>query len=308
MEEYIGKVKLDMTYYSGKDLYCDGDSEDLLLEIVKKHTQAEYNQLIFDHKSWPIMYHLSGARANIVDWVDIKESDSVLEIGAGCGAITWKLAEKAGSVTSIDLSKKRSTINAYRNKDKANLNLVIGNFEDIVIEETYDVITLIGVLEYANLYLHGENAYVAMLKKIRNNLRKDGKLLIAIENRFGLKYWSGCKEDHIGEYFTGLEGYPYKKDIQTFTKKELERILKEANFNNYKFYYPYPDYKFMSSLYSDEYLPQKNELTNNIRNFDTERLELFNETNVYKGLLENDLFTQFSNSFMVVIENGNDNG
>ena len=36
----------------------------------------------------------------------------------------------------------------------------------------------------------------------------------------------------------------------------LEKILKECGETEYHFYYPYPDYKFMTTLYSDRYLPK----------------------------------------------------
>ena len=55
----------------------------------------------------------------------------VLEIGSGCGAITDKLSEKAGKVTCVDLSAKRSMINAYRNQDRDNIEIYVGNFNDI---------------------------------------------------------------------------------------------------------------------------------------------------------------------------------
>ena len=35
--ENIGKVIMNYDYYSGTDLYSDGDVEDTLLEIVKTH-------------------------------------------------------------------------------------------------------------------------------------------------------------------------------------------------------------------------------------------------------------------------------
>jgi hypothetical protein len=37
MLEYINNVKLDLTYYTGNDEYSDGNIEDELLEMVKKH-------------------------------------------------------------------------------------------------------------------------------------------------------------------------------------------------------------------------------------------------------------------------------
>lgn len=64
------------------------------------------------------------------------------------GAITGVLAEKAGSVTCVDLSKKRSLINAYRNREHDNVTIYVGNFNDIepVLPCDYDYVLLIGVL------------------------------------------------------------------------------------------------------------------------------------------------------------------
>ena len=53
-------------------------------------------------------------------------------------------------------------------------------------------------------------------------------------------------------------------------------------------------------IYSDRRLPVVGELTDNIRNFDRDRLITFNEKYVYDGLIEDGSFPDFSNSFMVI--------
>ena len=75
-----------------------------------------------EKKSWPILYHFSYLRENIIRWLPMDGSENVLEIGAGPGAITGALCEKGRQVTVIDLSKKRCLINAYRHKDCDNLH------------------------------------------------------------------------------------------------------------------------------------------------------------------------------------------
>ena len=40
--ENIGKVTMNYDYYSGTDLYSDGDVEDILLEIVKTHDKNDF--------------------------------------------------------------------------------------------------------------------------------------------------------------------------------------------------------------------------------------------------------------------------
>ena len=147
MQEKIGNVVLDYEYYPGEDLYSDGPVEEELLEIAKSHKEEELNQVIAQKNSWPVLYHFSHIRQNILEWIPMTKKDKVLEIGSGCGAITGALARKAGSVTCIELSKMRSTINAYRNRDYENVKIMVGNFQDIEknLEEKFDYITLIGV-------------------------------------------------------------------------------------------------------------------------------------------------------------------
>lgn len=302
MEKYIGNIKLNFDFYKGNDLYSDGVVEDELLDIVKNY--SEYEDIIKERKEWPIIYHLSKIRENIIEWIPINKTDNVLEVGSGCGAITGILSKKAKQVDCIELSQKRSYINAYRNKSKSNINIFVGNFEDIEknMTEKYDYITLIGVFEYAESYINSKKPYIEFLRIVKKHLKKNGKIIIAIENRLGLKYWAGCKEDHLGTYFEGLEGYREDKGIKTFSKNELEDIFKLVGFYKYNFYYPYPDYKLPITIYSDEYLPKLGELNNNFRNFDLDRVVTFSETEVFDSIIKNNLFPIFSNSYLIILE------
>ena len=302
--EKIGKVTLDYTFYPGEDYYCDGLVENELLHIAKNHAPAEFPALIEERGSWPVLYHLSSQRENIVNWLPITKDMKVLEIGAGCGAITGALAAKAGSVTCVDLSKKRSLINAHRHEDCDNITIKVGNFKDIEpsLEKDYDCALLIGVLEYGASYIGGEKPFETFLKTIRKHVKKaTGTIIVAIENRYGMKYWAGCREDHNGEFFSGIEGYPEESPATTFSRKQLEKICKSAGERKVSFYYPYPDYKFMTTLFSDDRLPMKGELTNNDRNFDRNRMKLFDEGKVFDGIIEEKMFPFYSNSYLLVL-------
>ena len=72
MTEQIGKIKLDLNHYPGEDFYCDGEIEDTLLEITKNYAEVEYPGIIEEKASWPILYHLSPLRENIVDWIPME--------------------------------------------------------------------------------------------------------------------------------------------------------------------------------------------------------------------------------------------
>lgn len=303
MIENVGKVKLDYSKYPGEDFYCDGKVEDEILEIVQKYSPVEYQREIEERKSWPVLYHLSPLRENIVDWLPIGKKDKVLEVGSGCGAITGALARKAGSVTCVDLSKKRSLINAHRHADCDNVTIHVGNFKDIEpdLETDYDYICLIGVFEYGQSYIGGDTPYQDFLNILLPHLNESGRIVIAIENKYGLKYFAGCKEDHLGTWFSGIENYADGGGVRTFSRRGLERIFRSCNVKEAHFYYPYPDYKFMTTMYSDAYMPGKGELSNNYRNFDRDRMLLFDEKNAFDGITEDGLFSVFSNSYVAVI-------
>ena len=237
MTETIGKITLDLSKYPGEDFYCDGAVEDEILKIVKKYAQVEYAGIIEERKSWPVLYHLSPLRENIVDFIPMKKTDKVLEVGSGCGAITGALARKVGSVTCVDLSKKRSMINAYRHSECENVTIHVGNFKDIEpdLPCDYDYICLIGVFEYGQGYIGGETPYEDFLNILKRHLAPGGRMVIAIENKYGLKYFAGCKEDHLGTYFSGIEDYAAGGGVRTFSKSGLEKIFQTCGVEQYSF-------------------------------------------------------------------------
>lgn len=298
--EKIGKVSLDYTFYSGNDEYSDGDVEDTILDIVKNN--SDFDNIVCNSTEFPVFYHLSKNREFITEPMEISKSDSVLEIGAGCGAISGALADRAKQLKCIELSKKRSLINAYKNKEHDNINIIVGNFENIKISDKYDVVTLIGVLEYAASYLHSENPYLEMLIKIKSMLNCKGRVYIAIENRLGAKYFAGCKEDHTFGMFDGILNYPHTAKIRTFSYYELQKLFLKAGFESAKFYYPYPDYKFPHYFFTDDMLPEQDEYFEFSSNYYSERRAFFNEAEFLKTLDKNE-YRIFANSYLICLEN-----
>lgn len=290
---------LDLTYYTGQDYYCDGEIEDKILELARSGRDRE--EILREHDEWPILYHFSDMRESVLDWYDFNPEGTLLEIGAGCGAVTGLFCRKVKQVTAVDLSKKRSTINAVRNGGRGNLKILVGNFEDIVIEEKFDYVTLIGVLEYSSSYISkGRNPHLEMLNRARGFLKPGGKLLIAIENKMGMKYLSGAPEDHTGRPFDGIEGYSGVNSVYTFSKPEIEALLAKAGFQNNRFYYPMPDYKLPTVIYSDQYLPSPGAVARGAESYNSPRYAFFNEGAAYNQIIRDGQFPYFANSFLIV--------
>ena len=304
MEEKIGNVTLDLFWYSGRDEDIEDRTMDKLLEIAQNTREEDLNRVIAQEKDWNVMYHFSEIRQNIISWLPVTKYDHVLEIGADTGSISGALCDKAGSVTSVEHSKKRSMINAYRNRDKENLKILVGDFQDIEpnLRDNYDYITLIGAFEYAEKYMGEIKPFQKMLECAYRHLAPGGKLVIAIDNKLGLKYFAGCTEDHLGVQFKGIEGYPDSTGVRTFSRKELKDMLDAAGNFKTSFYYPYPDFRFPMTIYSDSFLPKKGEIRESFLNYDRERLLLFREPLAYDSIIEAGLYPEFANSFLTVSE------
>ena len=289
-------AQLNLDYYTAKDHYSDGDIEETLLKMAQEGKSFE--DLPEEEVSFPMVYHFSGLRENILNWYPLKKTDSILEIGAGCGAITGMLCRKAGRVTSVELSKRRADINFARNKEKENLTIMVGNLNDMTFPEKFDYVVVNGVLEYAMSFTEGKTPYETFLKRMGAYLKPEGRLLIAIENRLGLKYFAGAPEDHTDLHFFGINGYPENQSVRTFSKNELGELLENSGFPFLHFYYPYPDYKFPTEIFTDESL-YTNSYGRSYPVYTDKTADLFSENAGVKAFEKEKILNSFVNSFLV---------
>jgi SAM-dependent methyltransferase len=298
MGRMTGGPTLRLDHATGMEEYSDGDVEEDLLALVSSGKDLE--EAVRNDDRWAVLYHFHPRRRNLLDWFPFRRDSSLLEIGAGCGALTGMFCEKVDRVTAVELSARRAKIIAARYPSADNLDIFAGRFEDIPIGERYDYVTLIGVLEYAGRYARSTDPYSDLLRRARESLKPDGTLILAIENKLGLKYWAGAPEDHSGELFQGLEGYSDQQDFRTFGRQELAALLNGSGFMEIDFYYPHPDYKFPERIFSDRYLPRPGEMCNGSPSYDQERYVLFDEGLAYDSVLSNNAFPIMANSFLVV--------
>ncbi len=295
------KPLFNLKWYKNEDLYSDGDIEDLIIKLIAEHEPEKYSQAILENMCWPTYYHLTHLRKNILNWYPFEKESSVLEIGCGLGAVTNMLCEKCHDVTAVELSKRRATATLLRCRERENLEIIVGNLNDIEFEKKFDYITLIGVLEYQGTYTNTDNPYMDFLMEIKKFLKPNGKLLVGIENKYGLKYWCGAREDHTGYPFEGMNQYTLtNKKVRTFARKELEELVKDSGFKNSFFYYPMPDYKLPTVVYSQKTLPHNENLHNLQPYYIPDKSTLVaGEMEIYKDIIDNNVFEFFANSFLV---------
>lgn len=309
-QKYNPKPVWNLKFYKNDDQYSDGDIEDRIVEIIAENEPEQYTEAIRRDFGWPVYYHLTRTRRNILSWYDFEAESDVLEIGCGFGAITGLLCDKCKNVTAVELSQRRAMGALLRCRKKENLEIIVGNLNDIDFDKKFDYITLIGVLEYQGRFTDSNNPYKDFLTKIKQLLKPNGKLLIAIENQYGLKYWCGAQEDHTGVPFDGMNQYLYtNQGIRTFSKEALKNLISESGFKNTYFYYPMPDYKLPTVVYSENYLPKEESMQNVEMYYSRNDNSLVaDEKRIYKDIIENNTFEFFANSFLVECTDSDDVG
>jgi precorrin-6B methylase 2 len=202
-------------------------------------------------RDWPSRYHLSPARQNLLRPILGSVRGLVVEVGAGCGAITRQLGETGATVLAIEGSLARARIAAMRCQDLPNVVVVCDNFANVQIPAPADLVTLIGVLEYSRMFMPGEDPVQEMLTRAARALAEEGLLALAIENQLGVKYLAGAREDHTGLPFFGVSDRYGPKMPVTFGEGELRGRLNAAGFGVLQCLYPFPDYKLPSVLVTE---------------------------------------------------------
>lgn len=309
--------------------YTDGDIEQILVDSMKKNADVFVSSQIWGdtemrikksddsapvspqenivYNGGAVFHNFTDARENLINWYSFKQNASVLEIGAGMGALTGFLCDKCAQVVAIEQSPKRAEIVKLRNKDKENLQILCGDIYSQDFQQKFDYILLIGVLEYVGINCKDRNPYKKILNKIKSLLAPEGVLLLAIENQYGLKYWCGAVEDHTGIPFDGIAGYTSdgyttrynSQGVRTFSRSTLEEMLYDSGLTSQRWYYPLPDYKFPMAIFSDEYLPRSSDIDAIKFSYSIEAELVANEKTIYKELLSNHVFPFFANSFLL---------
>lgn len=290
--------------------YSDGDAvERRILGIVRHCSDPslfseELAQAISD---WPSLYHLGRGRVNLLRPFRHLLTGSVLEIGCGCGAITRALGEFGSDVVALEGSSVRAEIAAVRCRGLSNVAVVCDSFDSFESAARFDVVTLIGVLEYARQYFSaetGQDPVAATLARARSMLKPGGVLLLAIENQLGLKYFAGRPEDHNGLPMYGIEDLYGSTDAVTFGENELRGLLSAAGWGHQRWWYPFPDYKFPISILSESGVRSSADLTPLLQNsvlVDPQRgATSFSLESAWAPVFRNGLAGALANSFAVV--------
>lgn len=290
----------------GRVSYSDGAESDVA-EIVQAAVDRSSlsDELALASHQWAQRYHLGLERPNFLRALRLPPASRVLEVGAGCGAVTRYLAETTAVVDAVEPVASRAAIARLRTHDAGDVEVFIGGVEDLPSSPAYDLVVICGVLEYVGSGSASEDPYVTWLRLIHSLLMPGGTIVCAIENQLGVKYLAGEPEDHTGRPFDGIEGYPSGGTARTFSRVKLAALLESAGFLELKFLHCFPDYKFTRAVLTDEALEEYPELGLALPEFPSpetgaRRPKLADERSLWATLLAAGMGPTCSNSFMVL--------
>ena len=293
--------------------YSDGEEAELNLQEIIRDTSdlsscsRELEENIHD---WVSEYHLSSQRSNLLRAFNLNKVENALELGCGCGSLTRYLGAQGITLDAVEGSRRRAEITRLRCGDLDNVNIINANFNDLTFpEDSYNAVFLIGILEYAQKFCETQDnsrkAVLHILNRAKTSLKKGGVVVIAIENRMGLKYWLGASEDHYGEPYVGLYDYPDNRGIQTYNQGEWRQLLDVSENKAYRFIYPFPDYKLPKVILSANYIQTDENAFSLLsrmssRDYSGKWRSPCNEFLLWKSLHKAGSLEEFANSFLII--------
>lgn len=258
-----------------------------IIEYITKYPESNYFDIIRKDNRLEVILALSQIRKNIVNWYPFEDECSILEIGANFGEITGSLCQHAKRVISLEKNIEKQKAIAKRNEKFSNLE-IIDSLDNV--KEKFDYITIIG-FEKKNSELY------KLLSDLKKHLKPNGKILLATNNKLSINNLSKLNAQN--------------ETIEDITKEqyslsELDKQIRQAGFENRTVYYPLTDYKLPNAIFTSEEQIRENLIARNIVYNDKETVKLYEQNNLYRELLKEDIkyLEMFINSFFIEIFNG----
>lgn len=268
-----------------------GIEEREVYRIIKSNPSEDYMEALQGDDRWFLFYHLSDYRSAMLRWYPFKSDASVLEIGAGMGAVTGALCDRVRKITATENAIFRAEAIAERYRRRDNLTVYAADFRKVKFKEKFD---------YVILLEQSERISAEYINEVMSLLKSDGILIMTVENKYGVQNLCGRRDPVTGMAFDSLA----RRNGRSLHRAELEGIIKASRAEQWKFYYPLPDYTAPRAVYTDEA-----EAGANIR----ERLPYYTFRDsslvsggydIYSDAAVNGAFRFVSNSFVVEIAKG----
>ena len=217
----------------------------------------------------------------LLKWFPFSREEKIIYIGSGADAYYEALVELGYDVICVSLEEvvQSDWCEKYRNY--------------------FDCLVSVKELEKAE----NPTKVLGMWKKL---LVKNGRLLLGMNNRFGIRYFCGDRDPYTDRNFDGIENYRRyfvkKEDVLTgraYDKAELEKMLNAAGWTNRKFYSVFPDLDAPSFIFAEDYIPNEELNTRCFPRYYYPDTVFLEEEFLYSDLIKNGMFHRMANAFLI---------
>ncbi len=172
------------------------------------------------------------------------------------------------------------------------------NAQLVLADTVYDYVVVAGGLERAK-------DTEQFLSSIKKSMKKDGVLLLATDNRLGIRYFCGDQDAFTGKNFDSIENYirvNFEKagvEGRAYAKYELQNMLTAAGFTQQKFYSVFPQYQCPQILFAEDYEPKEQLDIRIFPQYECKDTLFLEENLLYQTLIDNHLFHALANGFLI---------
>ena len=234
-----------------------------------RNSGRDVEAVLAGEKDSELLYAASPIRQNLVSWLDV----------------TGKKVFVAGDTSGI-LAEKFSQMGA-----KEVSEVVLEDFKKIFAtndSEKYDLIFILGGAD--------ENC-----KAVSEKLSEDGRLIIAVDNKLGIRQWSRMN-DVISNQVNTLPGDESNENSnqKLYLESEIDKLMSDAGLTVLDTYYPVPDMTFPRIVYNRKCVPTKGFFEISTPEYSSDKISFFEETEFMNLASLEGAAQHFANSFVVV--------
>ena len=243
------------------------------IQLLLKEHRGNIREILDENRDLDCFYALSPQRDLLLEWYDFETEAELLQVGADYGAMTGLFRTSVREVTVLDADADALKTVELRFPGAANIRYERDCLTSFVerAEKSYDYVVLAGTLTAP---------YAENIRAAKRLLKPDGVLIVACANALGMKYFAGSRPEP-----------------DALTKKQLAELLSEDG-GEERFYYPMPDYRTPVSIYSDDYLPKKGDLTRVTPAYDYPPYHMMDMGEKFDAVCEADVFDLYANSYL----------
>lgn len=217
----------------------------------------------------------------LLRWYDFNTGGKVLYIGKPTDALAEALLEQFLTVTCAALEQT------------AENNWIMEH------ADYFDYLVSVTDLEKCQCPEH-------FLARWKTLLKPDGRMLLGMNNRLGLRYFCGDRDPYTDRNFDGIENYKrvYANQEDAFQgnmydQASLRQMLRQAGWGSVQFFSVLTDLKNPYLLYSEHAIPNEDLANRLFPTYHYPDSVFLEEETLYEGLIRNGMFHQMANAYLI---------